>query len=205
MKIKPSRIILIQSLMAIGLISVGFSSWIRVENKGDNAQISNIEIGDVIDERGWISRTNVTKLEYCSDGFVNDGEVGNIGFMSFSYTIDIKKMKTSLPSSTSFIPTFLLKQIDSNASSYSLITALTTSNITYSTNLSSTPSEITGTVTSDNISYVNKSPSISISSGLEICYITAKYTFDKSKSGFSYNASSIASVKFLSELLLEVN
>ena len=49
MKIKPSRIILIQSLMAIGLISVGFSSWIRVENKGDNAQISNIEIGDVID------------------------------------------------------------------------------------------------------------------------------------------------------------
>ena len=85
MKIKPSRIILIQSLMAIGLISVGFSSWIRVENKGDNAQISNIEIGDVIDERGWISRTNVTKLEYCSDGFVNDGEVGNVGVIALTY------------------------------------------------------------------------------------------------------------------------
>lgn len=205
MKIKPSRIILIQSLMAIGLISVGFSSWIQVENKGDNVQIDNIEVGDVIDERGWISRTSVTKLEYCSDGFIDDDAVGNVGSMSFSYTIDIRKMKTSLPSSSSFIPTFLLKQIDSNVSTYSLISAITKSEITYSTNLSSSPSDITGTVTSDNTSYVNKSSSISISSGLESCYITAKYTFDKTKSGFTYNSTNMSSVKFLSELLLEVN
>ena len=205
MKIKPSRIILIQSLMAIGLISVGFSSWIRVENKGDNAQISNIEIGDVIDERGWISRTNVTKLEYCSDGFVNDGEVGNIGFIALTYSIDAKKIKSDISSSTNFKPTFILEQVDSNSSSYSLISLISKYELTYSSNLNSTAEEKTLTPTKTNTKVSSSTDTLSLTtSGIETYYLNLKYTLTKTDS-FAIDVGKLASVSFVFELLLEVN
>ena len=205
MKIKPSRIILIQSLMAIGLISVGFSSWIQVENKGDNAQISNIEIGDVIDQRGWISRTNVTKLEYCSDGFVNNSEVGNVGFIALTYSINAKKIKSDISSSTNFKPTFILEQVDSNASSYSLINIISKYELTYSSNLNSTPEEKALTPTKTNTKVSSSTDTFSLTtSGIETYYLNLKYTFTKTDS-FSMDVEKLASASFVFELLLEVN
>ena len=205
MKIKPNRIILIQSLMAIGLISVGFSSWIQVENKGDNAQISNIEIGDVIDERGWISRTNVTKLEYCSDGFVNNSEVGNVGFIALTYSINAKKIKSDISSSTNFKPKFILEQVDSNASSYSLISIISKYELTYSSNLNSTPEEKALTPTKTNTKVSSSTDTFSLTtSGIETYYLNLKYTFTKTDS-FSMDVEKLASASFVFELLLEVN
>ena len=205
MKIKPSRIILIQSLMAIGLISVGFSSWIQVENKGDNAQISNIEIGDVIDQRGWISRTNVTKLEYCSDGFVNNSEVGNVGFIALTYSINAKKIKSDISSSTNFKPTFILEQVDSNASSYSLINIISKYELTYSSNLNSTPEEKALTPTKTNTKVSSSTDTFSLTtSGIETYYLNFKSTFTKTDS-FSMDVEKLASASFVFELLLEVN
>ena len=205
MKLKPSRIILIESLMVIGLISIGFSSWIQVENKGDNVQISGIEAGDVIDERGWISRTSVTKLEYCSDGFVEDDAVGNVGSISLTYSINAKKIKTDISSSKNFKPTFILTQVDANASSYSLISLISKYELTYSSNLNSTVQEKTLTPNKSDTKVSSSSDAFDLTtSGIETYYLNLKYTFTKTDA-FAIDTTKLAAVSFVFELLLEVN
>ncbi len=81
-------------LSIFSLFSVGFSSWILV-NENENSMSVNVDgtVGDVIDLTGLVTldTSNVTITDYGYSGFIKNGIYSTLGYVALPVTINPKE------------------------------------------------------------------------------------------------------------------
>lgn len=73
-------------LMTISLISFGFSSWV-ITNPPE-VVTGTIGTDEVFNSKDYFELVRVNNLEYCTDGYVNNNVISNIGQMTLHYRIN---------------------------------------------------------------------------------------------------------------------
>lgn len=84
MKLKYS-IMFLPILMCISLFSVGFASWVITTSP--EVLTGSIGTEEVFSAKEYFTLESVDNLEYCTDGYVNNNVISNVGSMTLHYKV----------------------------------------------------------------------------------------------------------------------
>lgn len=117
--ISKGKIAGLLALCSLATLTCGFSAWIVGGTSGSEADGIKVKVGNVIDSRNILQfdtakgkdGSGISCLEYCPDGFVNDGivDVGD-GYLNVYLKLNIQNIKKAYgtPKDTSVYSSFYI-------------------------------------------------------------------------------------------------